>query len=158
MPDLPKSKEYKFAEDVIAVLKTHDRLCVSVLENPYDSDDQVSKLIMASQQYSLAIAVMPRVPEFIWDSVDMPKAGIIQLTVAILIITTQNVVDEPAGRRIADTSESIISYLYNWSRTDDDIPYVDPWFTGCSPLDTTEIEGLENTVGRVLTLSVRTRI
>lgn len=155
MPEFPKSSEYQYAEDIISRLKTSSELAGSVLDEPFDASEQVSKLTMATQQYDLAIAVMPREPEFIGESADGAKAGIVTHTAAILILTTTNISSTPAGRRIADATAAVMRHLYRWTLEDDDICWLDPWFSACSPLDTTELEGLENTAGRVLLLSVR---
>lgn len=158
MSTLPPSPEYAWCAAVIARLAGHPGLSPLLLPEPYDSDDQSSKLTMASRQYEGAIAVMPSGLDMDWQGVDAARVSVWTARVAILVLVTSQVSGQTAGRRISDLTAAIIRQLTRWDPSPAGGTYGEPWFAGTSDLDMSDMADLRNLSGRVIMLARRINI
>lgn len=158
MITLPPSPEYAFCEAVIGRLAEQADLSPLVLPEPYDSNDQTSKLAMASRQYQGAIAVMPVGLGMDWQGVDAARVSVWTARVAILALVTTQVSDQTSARRVSDLTAAIIRQLTRWDPTPAAGTYGDPWFVDTADLDLADVADLKNMSGRAIMIARRIKI
>lgn len=146
------SPEYELAESLIAHLRTIPELGGSVLEDPWEREDQANAISLAAAASGIALAVMPA-----WPTVEAEATNAAHTARANLAVAVMATANLPGGDWAANlhaalgrTLAGVMSWQHETSRG---IPYAEARIEDIATLDLSEFQVFQNLEGAVIRLS-----
>lgn len=150
---MKEAPEYALAKALITLLRGDEALGESVMAEPWDQADQSQNLVMAAGQHGGAVAVCPQCPAVVSEAAT--GACYLQARVAVVVLTTQQVLEETAQARLAAMSGRVLAACLRWDYSAAGIPYAEPAVLEVQEVSTESVPGLNNLLGTAVMLGWR---
>lgn len=150
---MKEAPEYALAKALITLLQGDEELGEAVMAEPWDQDDQNQNLAMAAGQHGVAVAVCPQRPVVISEAAT--QASYMQARVAVVVLTTTQVLEGTALARLAAVSGRVLASCLRWDYSAAGIPYAEPAVLEVQEVSTESVAGLNNLLGTAVMLGWR---